>query len=161
MSLGRGTHGTEPQDLGKGTDPQWWNAPPGHPETRGTWDAPLERKFYTTLGMLKRVQHPSWQYYEHQHLVYCTECLTMYWPLIQGGVCPAAMAKWKEVFESLELDRRAALDLMLLAQSGLAGRAEANEIIWQLLSHWALKDTYEDLSHKVSSLCSYSRRSSM
>ena len=39
----------------------------------------------------------------------------------------------------LELDRKAQADLLLLAHPGLAGCCEANEILWELLTMWALK----------------------
>ena len=38
---------------------------------------------------------------------------------------------------------------MLLAQLSRAGRAESNEILWCLLTDWALRPEYEDLSNKV------------
>ena len=47
---------------------------------------------------------------------------------------------------------------MLLAHEGLAGRSEANEILWELLSVWALRPEYEDLSHKATHLVSQARR---
>ena len=59
---------------------------------------------------------------------------------------------------TLELDRKAQADLMLLAHEGLVGRSEANEILWELLSVWALKPEYEDLSHKVTNMVYIARR---
>ena len=39
-----------------------------------------------------------------------------------------------------------------MAHLGEAGRAEANEVLWNLLSDWALRPEYRDLSNKASSL---------
>ena len=48
--------------------------------------------------------------------------------------------------------------MFLLAHSGLVGRTVANEILWKILSWWALDPRYEDLSHKMSSFCNWARR---
>ena len=61
------------------------------------------------------------------------------------------LKKLVEIFNVLELDRKARVELMLLYHSGLPGRTSANKVLWNLLSDWALDPTYEDLSHKVSS----------
>ena len=50
----------------------------------------------------------------------------------------------------LELDAKAQLDLWLLAFASTAGRCEANEILWSLLSDHALKEDYRDLSRLTS-----------
>ena len=63
-----------------------------------------------------------------------------------------ALKKWHLIFAWLELDSKAIWDLMVLAHSGLVGRSEANRILWDLLSVWALKDEYLDLSRKTSTL---------
>ena len=63
------------------------------------------------------------------------------------------------IFLVLELDKKAQLDLMLLAQSGLPGKCCCfNELLWRLLSRWAVDPTYQDLSHKVSSEVNWIRR---
>ena len=88
-----------------------------------------------------------------------TQCaLTDDWPIIQGGRDEQALRLWMEIFETLELDRKSIVDIMILAHSGEVGRAEANEVLWEILSVWALKDDYMDLSHKVSSLVNRARR---
>ena len=129
---------------------------PGGAEGPRYW-ADTEKEF-TTLGFLKKVNHPCAEFYEHWHLKFIYKCLTDDWGLIQGGSDPRARTKWQEVMQHLELDRKAMVDLFLLAHSGEAGRAEANEILWSLLSIWALKPEYEDLSHKTSSLVKRARR---
>ena len=68
------------------------------------------------------------------------------------------MCCWHDIFLHLELDRKACVDLMLLAQMGLAGRSAANEVLWELLTIWALKPEYFDLSHKCTPLV-YKHRS--
>lgn len=104
------------------------------------------------------MNHPNFGYFEHKYLVFIKGCLVVHWPLIQGGVGLDARDKWREIFMYLELDTKAIKDIMLLAHSGEVGRSEANELLWTLLSHWALKPEYEDLSHKVSSLVGMARR---
>ena len=68
------------------------------------------------------------------------------------------MALWQDIFMGLELDEKACQDIMLLAHLGEAGRSEANEILWDLLSDWALKPEYLDLSHQATHLVNQSRR---
>ena len=68
------------------------------------------------------------------------------------------MKLWYLIFRVLELDQKAQLDIMLLAQSGHIGRGHANKIMWDLMSNWALDDMYEDLSNKVSNQVGLARK---
>ena len=113
---------------------------------------------YTTIGLLKQLNHPNWRYFEFRRLLFLYNCLTVHWGEIQRGTGPVALHRWLLIFLVLELDRKAQLDLMLLANSGYCGRCEANEILWNVLSYWALKHDYEDLSNKVSQLVGKARR---
>ena len=92
------------------------------------------------------------------HLKFLHKCLTVDWHRLQGGVGDETLSKWLLIFRVLELDRKAMVDFMLLAQSGLVGRTYANKLLWKLLSNWALDPAYEDLSHKVSSEVGWARR---
>ena len=65
------------------------------------------------------------------------------------GLDLQAMHLWWEVFQVLELDKKSQLGLLILAQSGPVGRSYANKILWDLMSSWALSDTYKDLNNKV------------
>ena len=107
---------------------------------------------YRTLGHLKNLDVLGWKFFEFQFLVWVHEILTKRWGIVQGGSDMRALSLWIEIFWTLELDRKAQADLMLLAHEGLAGRCEANEILWELLTTWALKPEYEDLSHKVTNM---------
>ena len=82
---------------------------------------------------------------EHWYLKYLRKTLTTDWALTSGGVSDEALQRWLDLCMVLELDRKAKLDLMLLAQSGSVGRTCANQILWDLCSKWALCRTYEDL----------------
>ena len=104
----------------------------------------------TTLGWLKYMEAPAWRHFEHQYLRFPRNSLTKDWQTIQGGVGSETLQKWMNMCRVLELDRKAKVDLFLLAQSGLVGRTLANNLLWNLCSYWALDPTYEDLSHKVS-----------
>ena len=84
--------------------------------------------------------------------------LTRQWGIVQAGSDFRAMCCWHDIFLHLELDRKACVDIMLLAQMGIAGRSAANEVLWELLTIWALKPEYLDLSHKCTSLV-YKQRS--
>ena len=111
-----------------------------------------------TLGILMNCNHPAKAFYEHRFLVWIKECLTTKWPLIQGGNDKEALKCWLTIFWVLELDRKATLDIMLLAHQGGVGRCEANEVLWQLLSIWAIKRPYEELSNKCTSMVYDARR---
>ena len=118
---------------------------------------PLPHKL-TTLWLLKRNGDPAWRYFEWLRLRFLKECLTVKWPILMGGRDPHASYHWLYVMEVLELDRRARVDLLLLAQSGLPGRCEANRILWHLMAEWALEDSYRDLSSKVTNQVSQARK---
>ena len=115
-------------------------------------------KKWTSLGHLKHMLNPDFEYFEWQYLKFIKNCLVDDWPLIQGGVGQRALDKLEEIFKWLELDTKAIKDLMLLSHSGECGLAEANELLWNLLSYWAIRPEYEDLSHKVSHLVGMARR---
>ena len=113
---------------------------------------------YRSLGLLKYYGHWNFGFYEWWFLNWVKTILTCHWYLLQGGTGPQAVQKWHEVMWVLELDKKAQLDLWILAQSGIAGRSEANEILWNLLSVWALKPDYKNLSNKCSQLVKSHRR---
>ena len=115
-------------------------------------------RIYTTLGVLKQMGHPDFAYYEWRHLKFARETLVNHWPLVQGGVDSVAERKWREIIQFLELDEKATRDLMLLAHQGEAGRAEANEILWVLLSDTALDPDDRDMSNRTSALVGRARR---
>ena len=112
----------------------------------------------TTLGWLKHIKDPSFEHLEWHYLKFLHENLTTYWHLIQFGTDHVTLDLWYLIFKVLELDKKAQLDLMLLAHSGLLGRGYANKVMWDLLSYWALSPTYEDLSHKVTNMVGWVRR---
>ena len=69
-----------------------------------------------------------------------------------------AVNLWLEIFLSLDIDRKAQVDLMLLAQAGEVGRAYANHTMWLLLSDWAFNEDHQNLSCKVSNHVKWQRR---
>ncbi len=83
--------------------------------------------------------------------------LTERWGIIQGGWLPEAEALWAECLELLELDADAIQDLMLLVAQGVAGRAEANEILWDLMTRLGIEGL-RDLSPKASNMVTLARR---
>jgi hypothetical protein len=147
---------------------QWWvpreqaaqaaRAPPPPPPTTDPDNPRLPRRELTSLGLLRRTGHPLFRYYEMRYLQFVKACLTTDWPCLQGGSCPATLAKWLLIFQWMELDRKAVLDMVLLAHCGLPGRSEANRVLWELLSIWALKEEYVDISRKTSTLVWEARR---
>ncbi len=113
---------------------------------------------YTTLGLLKFVGDPTFQWFGWMYLQFINSCLTTNWWRIQSGMDHHAVNLWFLVFVALELDEQAMQDIMLLAHSGIVGRTKANELMWNLLSDWALVDNYQDLSHKVTAEVGKARR---
>ena len=113
---------------------------------------------YRSLGIIKNTRLPGFRYFEHAFLLWVHDILTTKWGLVQGGTNEGTLAIWKEIFMTLELDKKAQADLMLLAHMGVAGRCEANEIIWDLLSIWAIKHEYQDLSNKATNIVFQARR---
>ena len=128
---------------------------PGGPAA-SAWVPP--EKALTTLGWLKYIEDPSFAHMEWHYLKFLKENLTAYWYIIQFGTDKETLDRWYLIFKVLELDRKAQLDLMLLAHSGLLGRGYANQVLWELMSNWALDANYEDLSHKVTSMVSWARK---
>ena len=77
---------------------------------------------------------PYFRRFEHQFLLSVRRALTYDWGIIQSGQDLKTLSRWMDLFELLELDDKAQKDLMLLVHLSEAGRAEANEILWTLLS---------------------------
>ena len=107
---------------------------------------------------MQSVDDPYFRYFEHQYLMWTYQTLTRNWAIIQGDMGRPGMSPWKDIFESLELVRKAQMDLLLLAHMGIVGRTASNKILWGVVSLWALFPEYEDLSHKVSTLVNQSRK---
>ena len=95
----------------------------------------------------------EWWFLKWVHL-----CLTDLWPTIQGGVDLEALNIWLCIFQVLELDEKSQIEFLLLAQTSEHGRASANEILWNLLSWWALLPEYEDLSSITSKMILKTRK---
>ena len=160
---GKGAKGLAALPDAPGMD--WWAQ--GAEDSRGTPGPPPRApgvrqqgppKVYRTLGRLRSSNLQGFLYFEHKFLIWVHEILTRHWGTVQGGTSERALHLWQEIFMTLELDRKAQGDLMLLAHEGLVGRSEANEILWELLSVWALKPEYEDLSHKVTNMVYIARK---
>ena len=113
----------------------------------------------TTLGWLKYLEDPAFRYFEYLYLKNIHRFLTERWWILQAGHDQEALEEWIQVFRILELDQKAMRDLFLLAHSGLVGRTKANEVLWNILANEALDPTYQDLSHKVTSMVYWARRS--
>ena len=112
----------------------------------------------TTLGWLKHLEDPAFQYFEWQYQRQILRFLTQRWWLLQGGSDDQALQELLMVFKVLELDNKAKRDLMLLAQTGFVGRAHANKILWAVLSGPALDTSYQDLSNLVTQWVYKARR---
>ena len=159
-----------PQGPPQAPNQQWWNAPRGagarpglQPLNPGPRAPPALHGGHPgglrLLGILRYHEDPHFSFFEHQFLLWVRQKLTRDWKDIQCGHDLRAKNLWIEIFQHLELDDKAIRDLLLLAHLGTAGRAEANEVLWNLLSVWALKREYKDLSHKVTNLVGEARQS--
>ena len=121
-------------------------------KAKGKGKGPPEGLRYRTLGILKQRNDPFFEYFEYGFMSWLYTVLTRQWGLVQSGFDHRANSVWHDIMLHLELDRKACVDLMLLAQLGIAGRAAANEVLWEMLTMWALTPEYLDLSHKVTPL---------
>ena len=113
----------------------------------------------TTLGYLKYYGSTKFAWFEWHYLTFLHKCLTEDWLELQSGTSAQTMSNIITIFEVLELDRKARVDMMLLYHTGIVGRTLANELMWELLSTWATDPRYLDLSRKVSHECGRARRS--
>ena len=112
----------------------------------------------TTLGWLKHLRDPKWEFFEWQYLNVIHKFLTDRWWILQSGSDDEALQQWILVMKILELDNKAKRDLFLLAQSGIVGRGHANKILWRLLTNEALDPAYQDLSRLVTNFVYAARR---
>ena len=96
---------------------------------------------------MKSSDHPDFLHYEYRFLKWVQKTLATDWATVRGGWAGRAKVMWIAILRTLELDKKAQVDLFLLAQQGNAGRTEANEILWGLFSDHALRTPYRDLSN--------------
>ena len=75
--------------------------------------------------------------------------LVDWWWCLQGMSDHQALRQWLKVGRLLELDRKALMDLFMLAQVIPAGRTKANKILWDLLTGPALEEPQRDMSNLV------------
>lgn len=61
--------------------------------------------------------------------------LTLDWPLLQGGHGEESKQMWMQAMRLCQMEKGLGHDLIHLRNSGLAGRAQANEILWDILYH--------------------------
>ena len=123
------------------------------------WGARPHEVPLTALGTLKVLGCPWYPFLEWRQRKDLHHLLTVVWPSIQGGKDRLALENWKKALVTLELDGEAIQDLMLLVAQGRAGRSEANEILWDLMSYWCLVDRdHRDLSRKCSSMVTAARK---
>lgn len=112
----------------------------------------------TALGHLVTLGHPAAEYMEYRRLKGIHALLTTRWPLIQGGYNAEALEAWSDAMDLMDIDAAACEDLALLASQGVAGRTQANEIVWKGLSNLALEPGHRDFSRKISNLVTLARR---
>ena len=104
------------------------------------------------------MEHNAYRFFEIEYFKYLKWILTHQWHLLQGGDDARATSLWLEVLWVLEIDAKGVTDLFLLAQCGEGGRAEANEILWHLMTFHGLDQEYKDLSNLVSNQVHRARR---
>ena len=121
-------------------DHDTWNEPDAGSSRDDSRSSPFgvpPEQFYnlTTLGRLKAANDPQFLYWEWVRLKSLKDFLTNKLHILLGRRDHHASHQWLCVMDLVDLDRRARVDLMLLAQAGLPGRTEANKILsgpsWQ------------------------------
>ena len=110
------------------------------------------------LGHMRWTDPAAFEYFELMFLRYLKTILLTKWHLVQGGDDVRTRDLWLEIMWVLELDGKSQTDLFLLCQCGENGRAEANEILWTLLTLDALDPDYKDLSNLVSNRVQRARK---
>lgn len=141
----------------------WWETSvqePQEPVTRRQLEEQRGPRHgdWMTLEWMRYLKDPHFEWFEWHHKKALHKALTEWWVYIQGGSDYDTSKYIWEVFQLLELDRKAIRDLMLLAHAGVVGRTAFNEIMWALLSEHGLQKEYWDLSRKASSMVQWKRR---
>ena len=125
-------------------------AAPAEPEEPDPQHYVPPTEVLTTLGWMKHLEVPYFEYFEWKHLKVVNWFLTDKWPLLQAGIDEEATDLWIKATRVLELDNKARRDLFLLAQSGYVGRTLANKVLFESLNVQAADRQYRDLSNLVS-----------
>ena len=110
-----------------------------------------------SLGMLEKIGHPCYKYLEWKQRCEILQFTTNYWPIVQGCSDEEAIEYWKDIANLLEFDKVTWRHLILLAHQGIAGRACANKILWDLLTRFAIM-SHHDINHKAMSTITSIRR---
>ena len=131
-------------------------APAGPGAAPAAYQPPTKK--LRTLGLLKHLGTPYFSWFEMQYLYQVQQLLTTEWWCLQSCSDERALRLWISAMRLMELDRKAARDLFLLAHSGLVGRTQANKVLWTLLSGPAISTDYEDLSALATHLVYQARK---
>ena len=121
------------------------------------WYGAIEDMPLNSLGMLKKIGHPSYKYLEWKQRSEILVFTTNYWPIVQGSSDEEALEFWKDIGDLLELDKVTWYHLILLVHQGVAGRACANKLIWNLLTQYAIM-SHCDLNKKAMSMIAQLRK---
>ena len=110
-----------------------------------------------SLGMLEKIGHPCYKYLEWKQRCEILQFTTNYWPIAQGCSDKEAIEYWRDIAHLLEFDKVTWRHLILLVHQGIAGRACANKILWDLLARYAVM-SHMDLNHKAMKMIGEFRR---
>ena len=101
----------------------------------------------TSIGMLKKIGHPSYKFLEWNFRAAVFEFCTNYWSIVQGRSGDEALVEyWKDIFNLLELDAMTWRQLIIMVRQGAPCRARATLLVWDLL-HQSLVHDHVDLNH--------------
>ena len=103
-----------------------------------------------SLGRIRELDTAAYLYFEWKFRLQILEYTTNLWPIIQGGTDDEALELWKDIAHLLEFDATTWNGLMLLVHQGVAGRAEANKLLWDLLTSLCLIDHVQNNNKTIS-----------
>ena len=106
----------------------------------------------TSLGRIRDLDTDAYKYFEWKFRLQIVEYTTNLWPIIQGGTDDEALELWKDIAHLLEFDAKTWNGLMLLVHQGVAGRAEANKLLWDLLTSLCLIDHVQINNKTISNI---------
>ena len=100
----------------------------------------MEDMNLTTIGMLQKVGHPSYEFFDWKFKAELFVFAENFWPRVRGSSDNKILEYWMDIAKLLEMDHLTWRNLIKMFRQGERGRAYATLKFWDLLNQAAVMD---------------------
>ena len=115
----------------------------------------MEDMNLTTIGMLQKVGHPSYEFFDWKFKAELFVFAENFWPRVRGSSDNKILEYWMDIAKFLEMDHVTWRSLINMFRQGDPGRACAKLTFWALLNQAAVMDHVDISQYSTSILGDY------